>query len=882
MKAIQKFVVMPNLPERLKSLLEIAYNLWWTWNPDAIALFQRLDRDLWEETGANPVKMLGLVSQGTLQKLLADDGFLSHMDRVTEALRKYMAYTTWYDKVHGSGLGSQIAYFSLEFGLHECLPIYSGGLGVLSGDHLKSTSELGLPMTGVGLMYRCGYFRQYLNRDGWQQEDFPVNDYYNMPITAVTDERGAPLLIVVDFPEQKAVLARVWKIQIGRIPLYLLDTNIDHNAPEDREITKNLYGGDLEMRIRQELILGLGGIRMLRKLGIEPTVCHMNEGHSAFLALERIKQLREREGLSFEAAREIVTATNVFTTHTPVPAGNDMFPPNLVEKYFGHYAPRLGLSMHDFLGLGRQNPEDTRETFCMTVLALKLAAFANGVSELHGRVSRRMWRRIWPGVPDAEIPVIHITNGVHTRSWYSDEIARLYDRYVGPEWLADPVNQSVWKRIENIPPSELWRSRERLRERLVAFSRRRLRKQLEKRGAHRSKIEAADEVLDPEILTIGFARRFATYKRAYLLLKDPERLGKILNDPDRPVQVIFAGKAHPNDHPGKELIRSLVHLANRQEFRRRIVFLENYNMELARYMIQGVDVWLNTPRRPMEASGTSGMKVVVNGGINLSVLDGWWCEAYQRYNGHNTGWAIGDGEEYEDHTYQDEVESRMLYDVLENEVVPTFYRRGSDGLPREWIAMMKTSMQKISPEFNTNRMVEEYTERFYLPSILQWNWLAADNWSEAKKLATWKRKVEGAWAKVKIVALASSQNSQHRVGDRFTVKVVVKLGELIPDDVNVELYHGPLNPEAEIFNEGTLVLKSIGPTPDGHHVFEGSIPCASTGQHGLTVRVLPYNRGLLNKFETGLITWLEEPFQKLDLGQTVVVAQPEEQRSTQP
>ncbi|HAK96822.1 MAG TPA: alpha-glucan phosphorylase [Planctomycetes bacterium] len=865
MKAVQKFLVNPNVPERLRPLMEIAYNLWWVWNPDAIALFQRIDRDVWEQAEGNPIKMLGLVRQDTFVRLLSDDGFLSHLDRVHQDLRRYMEYATWYDKVHGKGLGSQIAYFSLEFGIHECLPIYSGGLGVLSGDHLKSTSELGLPVTGIGLLYRFGYFKQYLNRDGWQQEAFPVNDYYHMPVTAVLDKDSQPLTVQIEFPE-RAVTARLWRIQVGRVPLYMLDTNIDANLPQDREITSNLYGGDLDMRIRQEILLGIGGLRALNKLGTPPTVCHMNEGHSAFLALERIRLLREKEGLSFDEAREVVGATTVFTTHTPVPAGNDMFPPELMESYFRRYVEHLGLSMQQFLGLGRQDPNDAREPFCMTVLALKLAAFANGVSELHGKVSRRMWKRIWPGIPEPEIPITHVTNGVHTRSWYSDEIERLLDRYVGPEWLADPVNQSVWKRIENIPDSELWRSRERLRERLVAFARRKLREQFARRGIHRSLISQVDEVLDPEVLTVGFARRFATYKRAALLMHNPDRLNKILNHPDRPMQIIFAGKAHPKDHPGKELIRTIVHMTNREEFRRRVVFLEDYNMQIARTLIQGVDVWLNTPRRPMEASGTSGMKVAVNGGINLSMLDGWWCEGYQLHNGHSTGWAIGGGEEYDDHSYQDDIESRNLYDLIENEVAQTFYRRGPDGLPREWIGMMKTSMQRLCPVFNTNRMVEEYTERFYLPAILQWNWLAAESWSETRKLAEWRRKVAASWKEIRITALGSDQGAHHLVGDKLRVQAHVHLGSLTDDDVNVELFYGPLTPEGEIVNAATATLLPAGTTPNGQTVFEGSVQCASTGHHGFTVRVLPYHRGLIDKFSMGLVTWLEEPFQRLGLG----------------
>ncbi len=861
MNTIQKIIVRPNLPEKLQPLMEIAYNLWWVWNPDATALFEHLDRDLWEQSDKNPVKLLGLVPQETYQKLLTDMGFQSHMERVYEDLQNYMKYTTWYDKLHGKGLGSHIAYFSLEFGLHECLPIYSGGLGILSGDHLKSTSELGLPISGVGLLYRHGYFKQYLNQDGWQQEEFPVNDTFNMPITQVMNDDGAELLVDVDYPGRK-VWARVWKIQVGRISLYLLDTNLERNSVEDRKITANLYGGDLEMRIRQEFLLGIGGFKMLEKLNKFPTVCHMNEGHSAFLALERIKNLRQRGGLSFEEAYEVVFATTTFTTHTPVPAGNDMFPPELVEKYFKHYVYDLGLTMDQLLGLGRQNPADETEPFCMTVLALKLASGANGVSELHGHVSRNMWKNIWPELPKEEVPISHITNGIHIQSWYSDEIARLFDRYVGPEWTADPVNQTVWKRITKIPDSELWRARERLRERFVAFARKRLKQQLKHRGAHQTKIKQAQDVLDPEILTIGFARRFATYKRATLILYNLQRLERILNNTDRPVQIVFAGKAHPNDHPGKELIREIIHLSNREEFRRRIVFLEDYNMTIGRALIQGVDVWLNTPRRPMEASGTSGMKAAVNGALNVSILDGWWCEGYTRIDGHNTGWAIGSGEDYMDHSYQDEVENRNLYDILENEVIPTFYDRSNDGLPHEWIAMMKSSMQHNCPNFNTNRMVEEYTERFYLPSILQWNWFENDNWQEAKKLARWKAQIKKCWKGVKITRVAQTSAKYYYVGDTLNIKAAADLNTLSPSDVTLEIYSGHLTPEDTIEKGKGKVMKHIGRTPDGKTLFEGSIPFTTTGHHGYTLRIFPYNRSLLNKYDGGYITWLKEPYQR--------------------
>lgn len=863
MKAIQKFTILPNIPEQLNPLMEIAYNLWWTWNPLATSLFQRLDRDLWEQTGHNPIKMLGSVSQETFHRLLSDTGFLSHMDRVSNNLKKYMEYTTWYDKVHGAGLGSQIAYFSLEFGFHESVPIYSGGLGVLAGDHLKSTSELGLPMTGIGLCYRHGYFRQYLNRDGWQQEDYVVNDIFNMPLTPVLDGDGKEIIIDLQYPNS-IVRAKAWKLQVGRVPLYLLDTNIEHNRPEDRKITSKLYGGNLEMRIRQELLLGIGGMRLLQKLNINPTVCHMNEGHSAFLGLERIRQLKTEQGLSLKEAHEIVFASNVFTTHTPVPAGNDIFPSDLMEKYFKNYVHELGISMQDFLRMGRQNPRNNSEPFCMTVLALKLAASCNGVSQLHGEVSRKMWNSIWPGLPEKEVPIFHITNGIHTQSWYSDEIARLLDRYVGPEWLADPVNQGVWQRIDKIPDAEIWRCRDRLRERLVGFAREKLRAQLKQRGHHQNKINSASEVLDPEVLTIGFARRFATYKRANLILDNLERLEKLLNHAERPVQIIFAGKAHPNDHPGKEMIRQLIHITNRDEFRNRVVFLENYNIAIARAMIQGVDVWMNTPRRPMEASGTSGMKAAVNGALNLSILDGWWCEGYTCYNGHNTGWAIGSGEDYTDHSYQDEVESRTLYDILENEVAPTFYQRTKDGLPRSWIAMLKASMQTICPMFNTNRMVEEYTERFYLPAILQWNWLEANQWQEAKKTAVWKDNIRNAWPGVKITGVAKAPERYYHVKDQVPIKAVAQLNGLSPSDVAMELCFGPLSPEEEIIDSNAEPMTFSHTTSEGHAVFTGNIPFAQTGHHGFSIRILPYSRTLSNKFETGLLTWISEPYRHLD------------------
>ncbi|HYP62571.1 MAG TPA: alpha-glucan family phosphorylase, partial [Acidocella sp.] len=616
------------------------------------------------------------------------------------------------------------------------------------GDHLKAASDLGIPLVGVGLMYREGYFRQYLTVDGWQQERYPENDFFNLPLIPETKSDGTPLLISVPFPGRE-VWARVWRIQVGRVPLYLLDTNISKNSAEDRQITSRLYGGDHDMRIRQEMILGIGGIRALRAVGKPPTVCHMNEGHSAFCGLERIRIMMEETKLDFAAAREAVMAGACFTTHTPVPAGNDMFAPQLMEHYFAGYLSQLKIDMQEFLGLGRQNPRDGNEPFCMTVLALRLSNISNGVSKLHGSVSRKMWKAIWPDLADAEIPITSITNGVHTRSWLAPEMWQLYDRYLGIQWEEKPTDYSIWKRIDNIPNAELWRTHERRRERLVAFARTRLREQLKRRGAPPAEVARADEVLDPEALTLSFARRFATYKRGTLLFRNLDRLAAIINNKERPVQILFAGKAHPRDHGGKELIAEITHVARRPEFRRRIVFIEDYDINVARYLVQGVDVWLNNPRRPLEASGTSGMKACCNGGINMSILDGWWCEGYSGDN----GWAIGAGEEYTDLTYQDDVESRAIYDLLEQEIVPLFYNRSSDGLPRGWVSAMKRSISTICPVFNTNRMVQEYMERCYAPAHWRFGALAADHLKKAASLAQWRRNLTRGWPQVRVEAV---------------------------------------------------------------------------------------------------------------------------------
>jgi starch phosphorylase len=850
MPTIRTFTVIPSLPEKLEPLRRLAYNLWWCWSHDAVSLFQRLDRELWEATGHNPVRILGTIRQERLDEIVEDEGLISHMLRVQQQYEQYLKAPAWFDKTHPDDT-ARIAYFSAEYGLSESLPIYSGGLGILSGDHIKSSSDLGLPLVGVGLLYRVGYLRQYLNADGWQQELYPENDFYNMPLERIASDAGKRVTITVELGD-RPVAAQIWRLNVGRIPIHFLDTNLEQNHPADRQITAQLYGGDLEMRIRQEILLGIGGQRALEVLGIEPTVCHMNEGHSAFQALERIRRAMKRHRLSFHEARLATAAGNIFTTHTPVPAGNDMFPATLVDRYFGHYWPQLGLSRDEFLGLGRINPSDSNEPFCMTVLALRLASYSNGVSRLHGAVSRRMWSGVWPEVPADEIPISSITNGIHIKSMVSRDMAALYDRYLGPRWRDfGPTSAKVWDRVSSIPDEELWRTHERLRARLVAFARQQLRRQLVQRGAPQSEIEGASEVLDPEALTIGFARRFATYKRATLLFRDFERLQRILGNHDFPVQIIFAGKAHPMDNAGKDLIRQVVHFARDPVLRRRVVFLEDYSMSLARHLVQGVDIWLNNPRRPMEASGTSGMKCPPNGGLNISILDGWWPEAVQPDN----GWAIGHGEDYENHEYQDEVESHALYDLLEKEVVPIYYERTRDDLPKGWVTRMKASIRTVCPVYNTDRMVSEYTERFYLPANGRSRRLEADKFKGARELAAASTHIRGEWPKLAVRSVEAATTEDLEVGSALRVTAVVHLAGLKPDEVTVQIYHGPVDSAGEVQKGSAITMGYMEPLADGDHRYSGAIPCRTSGLHGYAVRILPYHPDLVTPFVPSLIRW---------------------------
>jgi starch phosphorylase len=855
MSNVHAFHVLPALPKALDGLHPLALNLRWAWEHDTVELFRRLDRTLWEKVGHNPVQLLGNISQDRLREVVEDDAFLSQLERAQRSNYAYMkSASTWYKRVHAHTLPSttQVAYFSMEFGITECLPIYSGGLGVLAGDHLKSSSDLGIPLVGVGLLYQMGYFRQYLSADGWQQERYPENDFYNMPIQPAKTADGADVVISVDMPG-RTVYARVWVAQVGRVPLYLLDTNIGQNGLDDQNITDTLYGGDMEMRLKQEIVLGIGGLRALAALGIRPTICHMNEGHSAFLALERVRLIMQEHQVDFAVAQELAASGNVFTTHTPVPAGFDVFPADMLGRYFGDFIRQIGISFEDFIGLGRVHPGDNAEQFNMAMLALHNAHAVNGVSRLHGRVTRRMVQSVYSGFPEDEVPVSYVTNGIHARSFTSPEMASLLDRYVGGRWSQDPTPTDVWERVNDIPDEELWRVRETRRESLISYARQRLWTQFEHRGMSDYEIRETRNMLNPNVLTLGFARRFATYKRATLLFSDPERLIKILTDPHRPVQLLFAGKAHPRDDGGKELIRQILQFARRPEVRSKIVFLEDYDLDLARHLVQGVDIWLNTPRRPMEASGTSGMKVLANGGINVSVPDGWWAEGY----GPQVGWSIGHGEEYDDPDYQDRQEAAALYDILEKEVVPLFYDRNTDGVPRAWVARIKNSMRLLCPRFNTNRMVAEYAERFYFPATKRFEALQADELARARAVVDWKRRLGSAWGGVRVRKVESQTadgSAAVRVGSDLAITAWIELGSLTPEDVQVQAFHGPLDANHEVVRGQGMPLQWKR-AEDGVHLYEGEIPTTASGLQGFTVRILPGHEDVALPQELPLVTW---------------------------
>ena len=847
---IHSFNVQPHLPENIKFLEELANDMWFTWNWPAILLFVQIDDKLWTASKRNPKWFLGSVPQKRLEEISQDPNFVSNVNKVKEAYYNYKNNPhTWYnDHRHENGR-LLTAYFSMEYGIGEGLPIYSGGLGMLSGDHMKSASDLGMPIIGVGLFYKQGYVQQVLNREGWQNEEYPENDWAHMPVERVLGGDGKE--ITVDIPlGNENVKACIWRVPVGRTALYLLDTNLQENTPAQRAITEKLYGGDRENRIRQEIVLGIGGVKALKAMGINPTVYHINEGHSAFLLFQRIIDIMREKNLSFAQAREIVWASSVFTTHTPVIAGNEHFDPVLVRKYMQHYADEMHLPWEDFLALGKEKPTST--TYCLTVVALRLSAFCNGVAKLHGVVSREMWQNLWPELPISEIPITSITNGIHSSSWISHELNDVFRRYLfnnDQYGEIDPANEQAWQNIGNIPDEELWNVHHTRKIKLVGLVQARMKRQLKRQGFDVMTVKKASNVLSPDVLTIGFARRFATYKRATLLFKDLNRLDKIVNNPDRPVQFVFAGKAHPADTAGKEYIKLIVGLTqNDPRFKGKIVFVEDYNMNVARYMVQGVDVWLNNPIRPMEASGTSGMKAALNGALALSVLDGWWDEV----GPCDYGWSIGGPENYKSEDERDAVEAESLYSLIEQEIAPTYYAKNERGISPSWISLMKESVKHIAPLFNTNRMVEEYYEKFYVAANNYGQILSAPGKAEA--VAAWRKKIADNWYRVSIADATIAPDKAISTGDQVTFKARVNLGGLSPEDVQVELCVGRLGMRGKLVRESTAPMTCTGLAESAYN-YEVTMAPLNSGRQDYALRVLPANKDIPNVLTPLFIRW---------------------------
>ena len=841
MKALRSFTVRPSLPPELSALEELAFNLRWSWDDQTRDLFRWVDPHLWDASVHDPVRMLGLVDRQRLEALAHDAGFKRFLGDVRDELQRYLDGERWFQSRGDSPL-DLVAYFSPEFGIAEAVPQYSGGLGVLAGDHLKTSSDLGVPLVGVGLLYRHGYFRQSLDADGWQQERYPLLDPHVMALTLCDGVR-----ISVDIAGVPLV-AQVWKADVGRVPLYFLDADVDDNPDDIRAVTDRLYGGDVEHRLRQEILLGIGGVRALDALGIDAQVFHTNEGHAGFLGLERIRQLVTDQGLSYPEAIEAVRAGCIFTTHTPVPAGIDRFPRELMDKYFSAWCAEVGVGVDDLMALGHRPSEPPDERFNMAVMGLRLAGQSNGVAQLHGEVSREMFADLWSDLPTDEIPITSITNGVHAHTWVSPEMADVFTRHVLPDW--DEAGPAAWEQIFEMPDDELWRAREQGRERLVTFVRRRLKEGARARGLAGSDVAWADEVLDPRVLTIGFARRFATYKRATLLLSQPDRLKALLLSPDRPIQLVFAGKAHPADEAGKEMIRQIVAFSSDAEVRHRVVFVDDYDIAVARALYQGADVWLNNPRRPQEACGTSGMKSALNGGLNLSILDGWW---HEMFDGDN-GWAISSAEDVDDIERRDELEASALFDLLERQVVPLFYETYGGPVPRRWLKRVRKSLTSLGPRVTASRMVADYVERLYEPTAARTDTLAADGLARARALAAWKQRVAEAWHGVHVDRVDGDMAAVE-LGASRDVEAVVSLGSLSADDVDVQLVHGPVGQGDELTERTCVSMYPGGPTDDDHARYVGSLECSRAGRYGLTVRIVPRHADLVDNSELGLAAW---------------------------
>lgn len=855
MYVFNRITVNPQLPKRIGRINEIANNLWWSWNTDFLRLFKVIDIDLWERCNKNPVKFLKAVAQDKLEAASKDVQFLKEYDKVVADFDGYMnSKNTWFSAKYPDNKTDLIAYFSAEYGLDQTIAIYSGGLGILSGDHLKSASDLGIPLVAVGLLYKNGYFNQRIDKYGMQQAEYRDLDLYDLPINPVKDVDGNDLMIYIKFPRRRIYL-KVWEINVGRIKLYLMDSDIDLNNDEDRDTTARLYGGDQEMRIRQEIILGMGGVNLLRRLGLNPTIYHMNEGHSAFLNLEVIKNIIKEKQVSFEVARDIASSKTVFTTHTPVPAGNDIFPIGLVEKYFKDFWPRLGLSREEFLKLGMKPQEGLDSGFNMGIFALKIAGKKNGVSKLHGEVSRELFSDVWPHIAPSESPITYVTNGVHTCTWLAPKLKDLYNKYLIPYWQDNIHEDYVWEKIKTIPDDKLWKVHMDRKAKLIALVKENVTRRLRREGVSYDEIAEATSKLNPEALTIGFARRFATYKRATLIFKDLERITQILNDENKPVQLIFAGKAHPADREGADLIKYIHEISMKPQFKGKIFILENYNIEISRYMVSGVDIWLNNPRRPMEASGTSGQKASVNGVVNFSVLDGWWAEGYNQKN----GWSIGTNKEYSSYEEQDRADSESIYYTLENKIIPTYYNKDKDGISKGWMELMKNSIMSTGGKYSTARMLVDYTNQLYMPLCN----LTKKYYNDLNKVTeynAWKQNMYASWKDVQIEQLENNaDNITVDAGTSIDVKCSVVLPNIDPGSVRVEVYYGKFLEDGTVQDVKIIPMKMEGKEEENKkYYYTAKIDLSSGGNYGYSFRVMPQNEMLLDSANMDLVKWIEK------------------------
>ena len=855
MYVFNRITVNPQLPKRIGRITEIANNLWWSWNTEFLRLFKIIDIDLWERCNKNPVKFLKLVDQEKLENASKDVTFVKEYDKIVDNFDAYMnSKNTWFNSKYPANRNDLIAYFSAEYGLDQTIAIYSGGLGILSGDHLKSASDLGIPLVAVGLLYKNGYFNQIIDRYGMQRPEYRDLDLYDLPINPVKDLDGNDLMLYIKFPKRRIYL-KVWEINVGRIKLYLMDSDIDINNDEDRNTTARLYGGDQEMRIRQEIILGMGGVSLLRRLGLTPTVYHMNEGHSAFLNLELIKNTIKEKQVSFDVARDIASSKTVFTTHTPVPAGNDIFPLDLVEKYFKDFWPRLGLTREEFLKLGMKPCEGLENGFNMGIFALKIAGKKNGVSKLHGEVSRELFADVWPHIAPSESPITYVTNGIHTCTWLAPKMKELYNKYLMPYWQDNIHEDNVWEKIKTIPDEKMWKVHMERKAKLIALVKENVTKRLRREGVSYEEIIEATSKLNPEALTIGFARRFATYKRATLIFKDLERITQILNDADRPVQLIFAGKAHPADREGADLIKYIHEISMKPQFKGKIFILENYNIEISRYMVSGVDVWLNNPRRPMEASGTSGQKASVNGVVNFSVLDGWWAEGYNQKN----GWSIGTNKEYSSYEEQDIADSESIYYTLENKIIPIYYDKDKNGISKTWMEYMKNSIISTGGRYSTARMLVDYTNKLYIP-LCNLTKKYYNDLNNVTEYNTWKDSMYSNWKDIQIEQVESNvDNITVDAGAEIDVRCAVTLPNIDPNSIRVEAYYGKILENGTVQDVQIIPMRMEGKEEENRKFYYVSqIKLTTGGNYGYSFRVMPQNEMLLDSENMDLVKWIEK------------------------